>query len=92
MNWQEEELKGLSREERRKKFMQYLNNEGIYYEFKEELKRKLVYVVREQFSKTPSTENIVESDYYSKLYVYLMEQVTMYRRIMIYELQLMCDV
>lgn len=67
----------LSRNERKTKLLYHLNSECIYIQFKETIKQNIVQVVQEQFPTAPASgvQNASDSAFYTKLYVYLMEQV-----------------
>ncbi|KAF0687429.1 Aste57867_20828 [Aphanomyces stellatus] len=76
----------LSKEDRRQKLIFHLNTEGIYFDFKEKLKKALVALIREKFPSVvtspsfplgavtdPTTTD--KTAFYAQLYTYLMEEV-----------------
>jgi len=54
-----------------------LNAEGIYFEFKEKLKKAIVPVIREKFPAAPIDigESREKNDFYTQLYAFLIEEV-----------------
>ncbi|OQR90261.1 hypothetical protein ACHHYP_18017 [Achlya hypogyna] len=79
----------LSKEDRRHKLLFHLNANGIYFEFKEKLKKALVFVIREKFpsivAQFPShaeplgslddASRQAKTAFYAQLYAFLMEEV-----------------
>ncbi|KAH9106577.1 hypothetical protein LEN26_014525 [Aphanomyces euteiches] len=69
----------LTKEDRRQKLIFHLNAQGIYFDFKERLKKALVAVIRERFPALVATaltdKQAAKSEFYAQLYSYLMEEV-----------------
>lgn len=68
----------LSREERKKRMIIHLSSEGIYLQFKEAIKAKVVQVIKDKFPQAPTGDITSEKGcvFYSELYVTLLEQVS----------------
>ncbi|RHY10524.1 hypothetical protein DYB36_010954, partial [Aphanomyces astaci] len=77
----------LSKDDRRQKLIFHLNAEGLYFDFKEKLKKALVAVIREKFptSTASGTTPLLgalsppqrhdQTAFFAQLYSYLMEEV-----------------
>eukprot|EP01022_Parablepharisma_sp_SALTPOND_P011618 TRINITY_DN1488_c0_g1_i1.p1 TRINITY_DN1488_c0_g1~~TRINITY_DN1488_c0_g1_i1.p1 ORF type:complete len:981 (+),score=184.79 TRINITY_DN1488_c0_g1_i1:3966-6908(+) len=63
------------RQKKKEKFMEELNNSGKYVAFKEQLKKVIMRIAREKFQKMGDAKGINKDQFYSELYVYLIEQM-----------------
>jgi hypothetical protein len=65
-------------EERKKEFLYELNTKGKYHILKEKMKKTIVRIVREHFQKSGTLKGLKRDSrdqFYSELYVYLVEQM-----------------
>ncbi|RQM20676.1 hypothetical protein B5M09_010355 [Aphanomyces astaci] len=77
----------LSKDDRRQKLIFHLNAEGLYFDFKEKLKKALVAVIREKFPTSTASgttpplgalsppQRHDQTAFFAQLYSYLMEEV-----------------